>query len=49
MHGDSKAWLARGWGVGGEGAGPPGGVGSMVWLGLALHPRTGDRMHLDGI
>ena len=25
-----------------------GGVGSMVWLGLALHPRTG-RMHLDGI
>ena len=26
-----------------------GGVGSMVWLGLALHPRTGDRMHLDGI
>ena len=26
-----------------------GGVGSMVWLFLALHPRTGDRMHLDGI
>ena len=21
-----------------------GGVGRMVWLGLALHPRTGDRM-----
>ena len=52
---------SAGVGVGGRGLGPSphadfpmyvsvtGGVGSMVWLGLALHPRTGDRMHLDGI